>query len=36
MNIVIFYLSIIKPNKEDLYLMYFCVFLCEFINLVDS
>ena len=34
-NIVIFYLLINKLNKEDLSLMHFCAFRCEFIDLVD-
>ena len=35
MNIVIFYLLINKLNKEDLSLMHFCAFRCEFIDLVS-
>ena len=34
-NIFIFYLLINKLNKEDLSLMHFCAFRCEFIDLVD-
>ena len=34
-NIVIFYLLINELSKEDFSLLYFCVFGCEFINLVD-
>lgn len=33
-NIAIFYLLINELSKEDLSLLYFCVFGCEFINLV--
>lgn len=33
-NIVIFYLLINELSKEDFSLLYFCVFGCEFINLV--
>ena len=29
MLLVIFYILIAKMNKEDLSLMYFCVFWCE-------